>query len=307
MGKIKKHHKKVSAEVKQKRTEIHMQRTEERFTRKLINAGCSEEQITKLLEDLDSRTVLCMPYDSIRIKTKDTETGKESYLTGYKAARQVVSDLNLTPIAESSVRFYFTTTKDKVDELVATLRDKVGRCYISKLRKPTVEEATKKKEEKKERHHTYNTSEVKKAAKKRRKELNKKKADMRPYYSALHTLKKTAGLEDVTKEQINKAIKERIRKYNKTLADNIRTWLEGQCSIKKSEEHRAKHRQLTSKEMKTRKKAKKQAKLLATIERRRTQEKAAMIKNKADLEKRAQKAAKSGKKAIQQTLELKAA
>ena len=295
-------------------------RTRMRRFNRMIAAGITEEQIKEFESNLNIRTILLMPYSSYffvdgkkqKTITKRDEKhrviGKETIevdnkLTGVNAVLAFLKSNNIEPICGNTVRnngqkplgyVYFNTTKDKLSDIEELVKD-VGRIIIHKWVPEEPEE------ERKQRKPSKNTKEVKIAAKKSRKAENMSKANMRPYYAA----KRKGGVSS------------RIKKFNPELAAKIEKWLAEQqpkgLNIKKaaskpykySKEYRAKHRQLTSIEMKCNKRARKAAKSLATQKRRQAREKAAMVKNQADLKKRAQKAVKSGKKAVEQKLPLK--
>lgn len=294
-------------------------RTRMRRFNRMVDAGMTEEQIKEFENNLNIRTIMLMPFNTFFfIDGKKTKTvvkrdekhhpiGKETIevdnrLTGVAAVIAFLKSHDIEPICGNTLGckskkplgyVYFNTTADELPATQELIKD-VGRIVIHKWQPEEPEE------ERKQRKPSNNTKEAKAAAKNARKDANKQKTDMRPYYAA----KRKGG------------VSARIKKFNPTLAAKIEKWLAEQSkklesketprtSNKDSKEYRAQHRQLTSTEMKGNKRARKAAKFLATQERRQAREKAAMVKNQADLEKRAQEAAKSGKKAVQQKLDLK--
>ena len=303
---MKKNHKKVPTgktvtieQRNQRRAEAEA-RCSARRTKRLKAAGATDEQIEQLAAEENARTILCMYYGSYTVDLGEQEVEVKKYnkekkcyeptkvkknviLRGRAAAEYTIRKKELDVIVFASTYCFIKTTADKAEEIAKDLRATIGRCYITKHEKLPAEEAVEKlnpkPEEKKKP--TYNTSERKKAAKAKRKAENKQKAEMRPYYAALR----------------KGGVSARIKKYNKTLADKIEKWLEERkaAKAKKEEankEYRAKHRQLTSFEMKANKRARKAAKHLATQERRREREKKQMEYNAKLKAERAQKAQK---------------
>ena len=303
---MKKNHKKVPTgktitieQRNQRRAEAEA-RCSARRTNKLKAAGVTDEQIEQLIADENARTILCIYYGSytvdlgeqeVEVKKRNKETNsyeptkivKNVILRGRAAAEHTIREKELDVITFASTYCFIKTTADKAEEIAKDLRATIGRCYITKHKRlPAKEEAERlNPKPKKEKKPTYNTSERKKTAKAKRKAENTKKAEMRPYYAAYR----------------KGGVSARIKKYNKTLADKIEKWLEERKAaeakkVEADKEHRAKHRQLTSLEMKANKRARKAAKHLATKERRREREKERMKNNEALRAKRSQKAQK---------------
>lgn len=286
-------------EVNKRRAEAEA-RCSARRTNKLIAAGATKEQIEQLITEENARTILCIYYGNHTVDLGEQEVEVKKYnkekrcyeptkvtknviLRGRNAAEHTIREKGLEVIAFASTHCFIKTTADKAEEIANDLRATIGRCYVTKHErlpvKETMEKLNPKPEEKKKP--TYNTSERKKAAKARRKAANIKKAEMRPYYAALR----------------KGGVSARIKMHNKTLADKIEKWLKEHeaAEAKKAEadkEHRAKHRQLTSIEMKANKRARKTAKYLAAKERRREREKKQAEYNTKMQAKRAQKAQK---------------
>jgi hypothetical protein len=290
----------INIEEKNRRRAEAEARCSARRTKKLKAAGVTDEQLEQLIAEENARTILCMYYGShtvdlgeqeVEIKEynkekkcyEPTKVKKNVTLRGRAAAEYTIREKELDVIVFGSTYCFIKTTADKAEEIAKDLRATIGRCYITKHEKLPTKEAIEKlnpkpKEEKKP---TYNTSERKKAAKAKRKAENIKKAEMRPYYAAYR----------------KGGVSARIKKYNKTLADKIEKWLEERkaAEAKKAEankEYRAKHRQLTSLEMKANKRARKATKRLATRERQKLREKTQMENNtrlRAERVKKAQK------------------
>lgn len=287
-------------------------RTRMRRFNRMVAAGMTEEQIKEFENNLQIRTIMLIPYanyffiDGKKTKTvtkrdeKHHPIGKETVevdnrLTGVSAVLAFLKSQNIEPICGNTVGgkgnkplgyVYFNTTADELEKTKELVKD-VGRIVIHKWVPEEPEE------ERKQRKPSNNTKEAKAAAKKARKDANKEKAAMRPYYAALR----------------KGGVSKRIKKYNKPLAEKIEKWIKERRAAEaekaeKSKEYRAQHRQLTSLEMKANKRARKAAKHLATQERRREREMKAMANNQAAHEKRAQEAAKHGKKAVQQKLDM---
>ena len=294
-------------------------RTRMRRFNRMVEAGMTEDQIKEYEKNLQIRTIMVMPYSSFFFidgtkkkiiyhrgvdhhVTSKEEVEVDNRLTGVSAVLAYMKSHNIEPICSNTLckgrgiphigYVYFNTTEDKLDETKELMKD-VGRLIIHRW---VAEEPA---EERQQRKPTKNTKDAKAAAKKARKDANKQKVDMRPYYAA----KRKGG------------VSARIKKFNPTLSAKIEEWLAEQTkklegkkisseSKKTSKEYRAQHRQLTSQEMKANKRARKAAKFLATQERRIEREKVAMANNQANLEKRAQEAAKHGKKATQQKINL---
>lgn len=299
MKKNKKTKKVVPVEIKNQRRAEAEARCSARRTKKLKAAGATDEQIEQLIAEENARTILCIYYGSHTVNLGEQEVEvkkynkkkkcyepakvkKEVVLHGRTAAEYTIRQKELDVITFSSTSCFIKTTVDKAEEIAADLRKEIGRCYITKHEKlPAKEEVEKLNEKPSEKKPSYNTSEKKKAAKAKRKEENKKKAAMRPYYAALR----------------KGGVSKRIKKYNKPLAEKIEKWIKERRTAEtekaeKDKERRTKHRQLTSVEMKTNKRARKAAKHLATRERRRAVEMKRMENNAIAKEKRAQKAQK---------------
>lgn len=303
---MKKNHKKVPTgktvtieQRNQRRAEAEA-RCSARRTSKLKAAGVTDEQIEQLIADENARTILCIYYGNYTVnlgkqevevkkynketkKYEPTKITKEVILRGRDAAEYEIRNMGVEVLTYASTHCFIKTTADKAEEIAKTLREKIGRCYITKHKRlPAKEEAEKlNPKPKKEKKPTYNTSERKKAAKAKRKAENMKRAEMRSYYAALR----------------KGGVSARIKKYNKTLADKIEKWLKERKTTenKKAEankEHRAAHRQLTSIEMKANKRVRKTVKHLATQERRKEREKKQMEYNAKLRAERAQKAQK---------------
>lgn len=255
------------------RTKEAKARSRARRIRSMLKLGMPKELIEEMFAQEDNRMVLVLLYGTytvedgtrtIKIHKRDKQhkvcsiETKEvpNILRGFEAAKHYVDANKLHFMSGSRNAMWILTDKNNVDDVVEKLKI-LGRVSVTK---PEVNnKETKKKAPKKP---TNNTVEVRKAAKAKRKADNIKKAEMRPYYAALR----------------KGGVSERIKKYNKTLADKIEKWLKemkaAEASRKKgSEEERAKHRQLTSVEMKGRKRARKAAKFLATQQRRKEAEK----------------------------------
>lgn len=247
-----------------KRKEIE-ERVRARRYNALIKSGLTEEQANEFMENLNIRTIMILPFHDFTIQdgvkkktiTRRDKThrpcGKEeievpNILRGVQAVLKFLKDNAIEVLCSNATAVYFNTTKDKVEE-IKTLFANVGRLYIHSWH-------LKEEKPEKVKKPTNNTAEAKATAKKARKDANKEKAAMRPYYAALR----------------KGGISQRIKKYNKPLAEKIEKWLKEQTASKASRkkgsaEERAKHRQLTSVEMKANKRARKIAKLLATQER----------------------------------------
>ena len=281
----------TSIEVANKRRAEAEARCMARRTQKLKKAGATDEQIKKLIEDENARTILCIYYGSHMVDIGEQEVTKKKYnketkkyeevtekqnvtLRGRQAAEYSIREKGLEVIAFSSTHCFIKTTKDKAKEIATDLRKDIGRCYITK-------HTEKKEEPKKEKTPTNNTLPVRKTTKKKRKEENEKNTEMRPYYAA----KRKGG------------VSKRIKKFNPTLAKKIEKWLDEQkkreaAKAEAVDKHKRDHRQMSSAEMKHNKRARKEAKRKAAQERRRAKEKARMENNIKLHAKRAQKAQK---------------
>ena len=246
-------------------------RARARRIRSLMKQNIPKEQIEEWMHEENNRFVLCLIYNSFCVKDGDKN------LYGIKAFEKFCKDnkLNVMSTHKGSVLAgWILSDKDNV-EAVTKLLTTVGRTSITK---PELRAVSKKKKTKKP---TNNTSKAKKSAKEVRKASKQEAAKMRPYYAALR----------------KGGVSTRIKKYNKTLAEKIEAWIKEKKKhdaemAEKDKEYRAKHRQLTSLEMKANKRARKAAKHLAAQERHRAQEKKQMENNTIEREKRAQKAKK---------------
>lgn len=250
-------------------------RNRARRMRSMLKLGMPKELIEEMFAQEDNRMILVLLYGTytvedgtrtIKIRKRDKQhkvcsiETKEvpNVLRGFNAAKHYIDENKLHFMSGSTNAIWVLSDKDNVDDAVEKLKV-LGRVSVTKP-----EKYTKKTEKKAPKKPTNNTVKVRKAAKAKRKHTNVTKAAMRPYYAALR----------------KGGVSERIKKYNKTLADKIEKWLKevkaAKASHKKgSEEERAKHRQLTSIEMKSRKRARKAAKFLATQERHKEAEKEA--------------------------------
>lgn len=275
-----------------------------RRLRSLKRLGFSDEEIVKIFKDEAVRTVLCTYYGTFtvedgtktikkRVYDKDhhftgsyTEEDVPNILRGRAAVEKFLKDNDINVIAIGPAYCWIKTDVDNVDKVTELLKP-IGRTNVNKP-EPVTKESLEKKQQQDRRAYakahkkpSNNTDEAKAAAKSSRKAAKKKAADMRPYYAA----KRKGG------------VSKRIKKFNKPLAEKIEKWLKEQKAAEASRkkgsiEERAKHRQLTSTEMKANKRARKAAKCLATKERRKEAEKKAMERNAAERAKRAQKAKK---------------
>ena len=274
-------------------------RSRARRLRSIMKLGLSEEEVLKMFDSENVRTVLCLYYGSFTfdggtremkkvIRGKDhkvikTEMKKvPNILRGRRAVEAFLEKNNLTTIGTGPTYCWIKTDKDNVDKILEFLKP-VGRTSVTAPEKATKKSVEKnlKKETASPAKPTNNTAEVKKKAKDNRKQENKKKAEMRPYYAAWR----------------KGGVSARIKKYNKTLADKIEAWIaERKKALAekqlKDAEHRAKHRQLTSMEMKAQKRARIVSRRLAATEQRKERDKKRMEKNIARREKCAQKAQK---------------
>ena len=255
-----------------KRKEIES-RNRARRIRSLMKQGLSKEEIEQWFKNDEKRLVLVLVYNSFCI------ADGEKKVQGVKALEKFCADNKLTLMAShkgSVTAGWILSDKDNVDSAIELLKP-VGRTSITKPENPVSKPAETPKEKKP----TNNTAEVKKAAKTHRKEFKKNGAEMRAYYAALR----------------KGGVNARIKKHNPTLAEKIEKWLKEHKKTEaekaeKNKKYRAKHRQLTSTEMKANKRARKAAKLLATKERRKAAEIKRAKSNAAARAKRAQKAQK---------------
>ena len=274
----------------------------QRRLRHLAKLGFSEEQIQEIFKDEAVRMVLCLYYTSFTMKstrvkkvyhrgkdhkvTNVEEKEVEVTLTGRQAAEMFLKENNIEAVKIGPTYCYIKTDVDHVDDITSKLKE-IGRTSVTAPEPMSKEKLDKQKEEQRKTERkankkpSNNTAEAKKAAKKARKDANKKAAEMRAYYAALR----------------KGGVCKRIKMHNKSLAEKIEKWLKEVRAkeaekAEKSKEHRAKHRQLTSLEMKANKKVRKIAKHMAANERRREREKELAKKNEALRTERAQKAQK---------------
>ena len=261
-----------------------------RRMRSLMKRGMTQEQIDQYFANENTRLILCLLYGSYSIqdgtikkeivkrgpdhKVKSKEVKEiPNILHGLAAAKKFAENEGIEVIAGRPTSIWVKTDVEHVDEISNKLLT-LGRISITK---PEIKVEKKEKTKKP----TNNTAEVKTKAKETRKKQNIEKANMRPYYAALR----------------KGGVCARIKKYNKTLADKIEKWMKERKATEaqkaeKSKEHRVKHHQLTSFEMKANKRARKAAKHLAANERRREREKKLMENNAKQHSKRPQKAQK---------------
>lgn len=276
------------------------QRSRARRIRSLMKLKIPKEEIDALLKSEKNRTILCLYYSSFfvedgvkkkRIYHRDEhhklisceEVEVPNILRGQEAVEYTLKKANITPLFVGPNYCWIKTTKDDLDTILKVL-EPIGRTSVTKpvpISKESIEaeQKTKRKAETKtNRKPSNNTAEVKKTAKAKRKTKNIRRASMRPYYAALR----------------KGGVSARIKKYNKTLAEKIESWIKEKKKhdaekAEKNKEYRAKHRQLTSLEMKANKRARKAAKHLAAQERHRAQEKKQMDNNAIATAKRTQK------------------
>lgn len=278
-------------------------RNRARRIRSMIRRGMTQEQIDEWFKNEDTRMVLCILYGTFKIedgtrKKKVYHRGVDHHVTsveeeevpivlkGLSAAKKFAENEKMNVVGCSLSSIWVKTDKNNVDEVVEKL-NQLGRTSV------TCPEP-KREVEKKEKKPTNNTAEVKAAAKKARKAANKENAAMRPYYAALR----------------KGGVSKRIKKHNKTLAEKIEKWLKEQRAkeankAEADKQHRAKHRQLTSKERKAAKRAHKAAKVLATKNRIRSREMCAYKKNLAEKQDKLKDATKSASKAVEQKIQFK--
>ena len=286
-------------------TEIAKERSRARRMRSIMKLGMKKELIEEMFAQENNRMILVLLNGKYTIengtqKKKVTKRGKDHkvisteevdvpiILRGIDAAKKYAENEKLHIMTSGSNAIWILSDKDNVDAAVEKLQI-LGRVSVTKPATHTGQTVKPEKKQKKKKKPTNNTSAAKTAAKVNRKNANKEGAEMRPYYAALR----------------KGGVSKRIQKHNPKLAEKIKAWLKERECHKDSLEYRRTHRQMSSTEIKANKNARKAAKHLAAIERRREREKKAMANNQAALEKRAQKAAKSGKKAVQQTIQPK--
>ena len=250
-------------------------RSRARRMRSILKLGIKKEQVQKWFAEENNRMVLVLLNGQYT-----TEDG----VRGYKAAKKYIDDEKLTFMGGSPNAIWILSDVNNVDNVVEKLKI-LGRVSVTKPEPHTKESTIKYLKDKKKTEETRkpsnNTEDTKKNAKKARKEDNKSRAAMRPYYAALR----------------KGGVSARIKKYNKALAKKIEKWLKEHKALEaekaeKSKEYRAKHRQLTSLEMKANKRARKASKHLAAQERRKEREKERMKNNEALTAKRVQNAKK---------------
>lgn len=275
---------------KEERAARHMRRV-----RSMVRLGLTENEILEIFKDESVRTVLCLYNGQFTIEdgtkvqkvyhhdekhrvTGVTEEEAPNILRGRYAVEKLLANNNITPIAVGPLYCWIRTDEDHLED-VKKILEPVGRISVTKPEPVTKESIEAKQKE--DRKPSNNTAEAKKAAKAKRKDAKQNAAQMRPYYAALR----------------KGGVSERIKKYNKNLAEKIEAWIkekrkEEAEKAEKNKEYRAKHRQLTSLEMKANKRARKAAKRIATQERRKSQEKVRMENNAKKKAERAQKAQK---------------
>lgn len=265
-------------------------RSRMRRIRSMFKQGMTQEQVEEIFAQENNRMVLVLltgkytvQDGTITKKINKKEQQVPNILHGLKAAKKYISDNKLTLMSSSSKAVWVLTDKDSVDEVVEKLKV-LGRTSVTKPEK----KAEKKDKNKKP---TRNTAEAKKNAKTARKNIKKSGAEMRAYYAALR----------------KGGVSERIKKYNKTLADKIEAWLKERKNTEAEkadhmDKHKRDHRQMSSLEMKANKRARKAAKHLASQERRIAAQKKREENNAKERAKRAQKA----KKPVQTELKMAA-
>lgn len=280
----------------------------------LVKLGLSEEKIQEIFKEENTRMVLCLYYTSFtkegtrvkKVYKRDekhhvvdvTETEVKVTLTGRQAAEAFLKENNIEPVALGPTYCYIKTDVEHLDELLETLKT-MGRTSVTKP-EPVVDTLVEREVKKiKSRKPSGNKNPEKKHV------SNKQVRDaksMRPVYAVLRKMR-SAG---ANAEDVDKFIKERIKKYNPKMAAKIKEFITSRAKSfdlafkfknkpvaeSKSADNRAKHRQLTAIEMKARKRAKRVARHLVALERlQKRQEEAAVNNAKAKAE-RAQKAQK---------------
>lgn len=274
-------------------------RSRARRMRSMMKSGMKPELIEEMFAQEENRMILVLldgkytVQDGMRtIKkykrdkqhkvTSVEEKEVPNILRGWKAANKYVEDQKLHLMTGYSNAIWILSDKDHVDDAVEKLKV-LGRVSITKPEPHTydTEKTRIAKEKKTPKKPSNNTAEAKAAAKERRKANNTSKAEMRTYYAALR----------------KGGVNARIKKYNPTLANKIEAWLKEhkKTEAEKAErmaKHRRNHRQMSSIEMKANKKARKEAKRIATQKRRKEAEKAAAEHNATARKKLAQKAQK---------------
>lgn len=271
-------------------SEIAKERSRARRMRSIMKLGMKKELVEEMFAQEDNRMILVLLDGKYTVEDGKTKKNTPNILRGSNAAKKYIETEKLHLMAIGSNAVWVLSDKDNVDADVEKLKI-LGRVSVTKPAKHTADsvKAETKKQKKTKKKPTNNTLAAKIAAKMQRTTDKKERAKMRPYYAALR----------------KGGVSKRIEKHNPKLAEKIKEWLKGRECHKDSKEYRAKHRQLTSTEMNANKNARKAAKFLAAKERRIEREKKAMVKNQALREKRAQEAAKHGKKATQQKIDHK--
>lgn len=274
-------------------------RSRTRRQHSMLKLGMSKERIEEMFAQEDNRMVLVLLNGAYTVqdgtKTKTVRKRDEHHkvisvetievpntLRGYEAARKYVDDQKLHFMAGHANSIWILSDKDHVDDVVKTVSI-LGRVSVTKpeLHTQETESARIKKEKKTPKKPTNNTAEAKAKAKEARKEADVNKSNMRPYYAALR----------------KGGVSARIKRYNPELAKKIEAWIKEKKAVnakreETSKEYRAKHKQLTSIERKSNKRARKAAKHSAALERRRDVEKKCAESNAEKRAKRAQKAQK---------------
>lgn len=284
-----------------------------RRIKSLLRQGLSEERINELMNNQDSRTLLCLVNSSFSVedgtkevkifhhgedhKVTNVETKEvPNVLYGVKAALKVLKDNQIECWHAGKIHVWIKTDKDHCDHVTEVLKE-MGRVQCYKPAKASAEskeaevEVMRKAKNKTNKKPSNNNKEIAAKAKAARKETNMKKASMRPFYAA----KRKGG------------VCARIKKHNPTLAKKIEAWLKEEKKrevekAEKSKEYRAKHRQLTSTEMKANKRARKAARRIEAVKRLQERQKK-LAENNA---KQAKKRAQSKNKAVQTKLKMAA-
>lgn len=266
-------------------------RNRARRMRSMLKLGMSKELVEEMFAKEDNRMVLVLLYGTytvedgtrtVKVRKRDkshkvcsTETKEvPNILRGFEAAKHYVDDNKLHFMSGSANAIWVLSDKDHVDDVVEKLKV-LGRVSVTK---PELHNKEAKKAPKKP---TNNTAEVKKNAKTTRKNIKKSGAEMRAYYAALR----------------KGGVSERIKKYNKTLADKIEAWLKNRKKAEaekadRIDKHKRDHRQVSNLEMKANKRARKAVKHLASQERRIAVQKKREENNAKERAKHAQKAQK---------------
>lgn len=285
-----------------------------RRIRQLVKLGLSEEKIQEIFKVKNTRVVLCLYYTSFtkegtrvkKVYKRDekhhvvdvTETEVKVTLTGRQAAEAFLEENGIKPIATGPSYCYIKTDVEHLDELLETLKT-IGRTSVTKP-DPVVNAMIESEVKKiKPRKPSGNKNPEKKHV------SNKQVRDaksMRPIYAVLRKMR-SAG---ANAEDVDKFIKERIKKYNPKMAAKIKESIISRAKSlnlalkfknkpiaeSKSADSRAKHRQLTAIEMKARKRAKRVARHLIALERLQKRQAEAAVSNAKAKAERAQKAQK---------------